>query len=317
MTDIKTYTVSEPYLKIDCGLGEAPFWEEKTNTLRFVDIVKSKVHTIDLNEGPSSHKVLADLDISIGCTADIEDNDDDFAFGGKHGYGILNRKTAEYKYIKKYWMEEEINDGKHGGKENRMRGNDGAVDSQGRFWVSTMNDPLVTEPVDEGVLFRLDSDMTLHRMVEGLSTPNGITWSPDDKTMYFADGPTKNIFAFDYDAATGNISNKRVFFRVEDEGAVPDGHCIDEEGYMWTAVFGAGKVVRISPEGKAVAEIKLPTRSISCPAFAGEDLFITSAEEEEPDKYPESAKLQGSLFKCSVGIKGRKLYRFKYHGDKV
>lgn len=65
-------TSEQPYLKIDCGLGEAPYWEEATNALRFVDIVKSKVHTVDLNQGPSSHKVLAD-DVTVGwATGDIQ-----------------------------------------------------------------------------------------------------------------------------------------------------------------------------------------------------------------------------------------------------
>jgi sugar lactone lactonase YvrE len=132
----------QPYLKIDCGLGEAPQWEEATNSLRFVDIVKQKVHIIDLNKGPSSHRVLADLDISIGVTADIEGNEDEIAFGGKHGYGILNRKDGTYRYIKKYWDGDPV----AAKKDKEMRGNDGGVDARGRFWASTMNDPLVTEP---------------------------------------------------------------------------------------------------------------------------------------------------------------------------
>jgi len=215
-----------------------------------------------------------------------------------------------------------------------MRGNDGVVDPQGRYWVGTMNDPKVTEPKEEGekpvrsrvyialmgnlgVLFRLDPDLTLHRMIEGVTIPNGTSWSLDGKTMYFADSPTKNIWAYDFDGSTGNISNKRVFFHVEEEDGVPDGHVMDQEGYIWQAIFGCGKVVRISPEGKVVAEISLPTRCISCPGFAGEDLYITSAEEEAPDKFPDSTKLQGSLFKCHVGVKGVTPNRFKYHGEKI
>lgn len=171
---------------------------------------------------------------------------------------------------------------------------------------------------DSGVLFRLDPDLTLHRMLEGVTIPNGISWTSDSKTMYFADSPTKNIWAFDFDGATGNISNKRVFFHVEDENdGVPDGHVVDEEGHIWQAIFGCGKVIRISPEGKVVAEISLPTRCVSCPGFAGEDLYITTAEEEAPDKFPDSTKLQGSLFRCHVGVKGLRVHRFKYNGEKI
>lgn len=83
--------------------------------------------------------------------ADIEGNDGGFLFGGKHGFGIFNRSTAQYRYIKKAWNGEEIVDG----KDKTMRANDGAVDSKGRLWVRYMNDPLVKEPVDEGILSQL------------------------------------------------------------------------------------------------------------------------------------------------------------------
>ena len=148
-------------------------------------------------------------------------------------------------------------------------------------------------------------------MIEGVTVPNGISWSNDDKTMYFNDSPIKNVTAYDYDIETGNISNKRTFFHVDDKDGVPDGHALDEEGCLWQCIYGCGKVVRISPQGKVVAEILLPTRCVTCPAFAGDSLFITSAQEEEPDKFPESTKFQGNLFKCQVGIRGQKRHRFR------
>lgn len=148
-------------------------------------------------------------------------------------------------------------------------------------------------------------------MIEGISIPNGVTWSKDERTMYIADSPTRNIFAYDYDVETGNISNKRVFFSVEDPHGVPDGEAIDEEGYIWSAVHGLGKVVRISPEGKVVAEINLPTRCITCPVFVDDWLYITSAEEEHPDQFPDSTRYQGALFRCQVGVRGIPVNRFK------
>jgi sugar lactone lactonase YvrE len=116
--------------------------------LRFVDIEKQELHSVDMNAGASSHKVIKKMDISIGCMADIEGNDKEFIFGGKYGYGVCNKETGEYRWIKKVWSDEEVKDG----KPDRMRGNDGAVDSTGRFWVGFMNDPLVKDPMDEGEL---------------------------------------------------------------------------------------------------------------------------------------------------------------------
>lgn len=93
MPELKKYKITEPYLHLSCGLGEGPFWEKDRNVLRFVDIVKKKLHTVDLSQGPSSHKQW-DLDFSIGTTADIEGNDKEFLFGGKSGYGVFNRVSS-------------------------------------------------------------------------------------------------------------------------------------------------------------------------------------------------------------------------------
>ena len=143
MPEIKRYKITEPYLQLNSSLGEAPFWEKPRNFLRWVDIVKKKVHTVNLSEGPSSHRQI-DLDFSIGTTADIEDNDEEFIFGGKRGYGILNKSTGKARWIKDMWNDDERKDdggGKPGvgnNKEERMRSNDGAVDAKGRYWVGTM-----------------------------------------------------------------------------------------------------------------------------------------------------------------------------------
>ena len=191
-----------------------------------------------------------------------------------------------------------------------MRLNDGVVDHEGRYWAGAMNDPKVKEPTDEGVLFRLDPDLSLHRMIEKVTIPNGMGFSVDGKKMYFTDSPSGDIFQFKYDRQRGDISEREVFYHVEGEG-VPDGLAIDSTGCLWIAVCGGAKVLKVNPQGKLVGEISLPTRMITCPAFAGEELFITSAEEEEPEKYPESVKYGGSLFRLHVGIGTLPIHKFR------
>jgi sugar lactone lactonase YvrE len=193
----------------------------------------------------------------------------------------------------------------------RMRLNDGAIDSAGRFWAGAMNDPLVKEPTNEGVLFRLDPDLKLHRIMGDLTIPNGIGWNVKNDTMFFTDSVTKNIYKFHYDPVTGDIADRQVFFHLDEEGAVPDGFAIDVEDHLWTAAYGGWKVLRISPAGNVVGEISLPTRCITCPSFTGEELFIASAEEEAPEQYPESTKLAGSLFRVNVGVQGLPVNKFR------
>lgn len=197
-----------------------------------------------------------------------------------------------------------------------MRSNDGAVDVKGRYYVGTMNDPAVLGDAsftDEGVVFRLDEDLSIHRIKENVTIPNGMSWALDNRTIYITDSPSGEITQYPYDSESGKISfdQGKTFFTCPIEGGVPDGHCQDEEGHFWVALFGTGKVVRVSPQGEVVAEVEVPTRCVTCPEICGTDLFITSAAEEDPEQYPWSTKYQGALFKVDVGVRGSPRNKFR------
>lgn len=193
--------------------------------------------------------------------------------------------------------------------------NDGAVDAAGRYFVGTMNDPEIVGSnfTDEGMLFRLDPDMSLHRVKTGLTIPNGISWSLDNKTVYCTDSPSGKIRSYPYNLSTGEISwnEGRDFFTCPIKGGVPDGHCQDEEGCFWVACFGTGKVLRVNPEGETIAVVEVPTLRPTCPGLCGTELFIMSAAEEDPEKNPQSVKYQGGVFRVDVGVRGAPLNRFK------
>ncbi|PLB38668.1 SMP-30/gluconolactonase/LRE family protein [Aspergillus candidus] len=310
MAAISKWTVSEPYVDVAGTLLEGPFYDEARNELRFVDIWEEKLYSLDLAQGPSSLRIL-DTSTSIGVTANIADPTDSYegqaVVAAKHGYALLNRTTGELSYLAKVWDEQ-----KDAAKAHRMRFNDGAVDSQGRFWAGAMNDNKVQEPINEGVLFRLDPDLTLHRMVEQVTIPNGIGWNAADDTMYLTDSPRGKIYAFDFDAPSGIISNRRVYFDLQDEPKVPDGFAIDVEGCIWSAIYGGGKVIRISPEGQVIGEVLLPTRNITCAAFVGTELFITTAKDETDDAaLPNSVRYGGRLYRVDVGVRGQAKNAFR------
>lgn len=132
------WTVTEPYLDLHCGLGEGPFYEAATNTLRFVDIKKKALHTVDLAKGPDSLTTLQ-LDTPISVTADIRgvDPKDKILVGVKYGIAVLDRKTGEYEYVTRFGAAEGSN---KGSDNERLRANDGAADPDGRFWLGNMTD---------------------------------------------------------------------------------------------------------------------------------------------------------------------------------
>lgn len=194
----------------------------------------------------------------------------------------------------------------------RMRFNDGAIDSHGRFWAGAMNDPKIKKPEAEGVLFRLDPDQTVHHMLAPVTIPNGIGWNLTNDVMYLTDSPTGKIFAFDFDASTGAISNRRVHFDIGNS-LEPDGFAIDVEGCIWSAVYGGGKVLRISPAGKIIGQIDLPTRNVTCPAFIGTELFITTAKDDrDDDQLPQSVRYGGRVFRVDVGVRGVPKNEFRF-----
>jgi sugar lactone lactonase YvrE len=137
--------------------------------------------------------------------------------------------------------------------------------------------------------------------------------------MYFTDSPRYTIFKYDFEAPTGNVSNRQVFATINhfehQLKAEPDGLCVDLEGFVWSAVWGACKVIRFSPAGKAVQEIIFPALRVSCPAFGGrnmDELYVTTADLDEDDvegrkKYTDN----GKIFRIKVGVQGLPKYRFK------
>lgn len=143
-----SWLVTEPYLFLKGKLLEAPYHEVKQNKLRFVDIKKRKLYVIDLAVGPDSLKTV-DFDIPVGVTFDIEgvDNQNKILIGGKTGIALLDRQSGKYEYIKRFfdWDESERST-----KDDRLRSNDGNVDSKGRLWIGTMNDFHVGPPQAEG-----------------------------------------------------------------------------------------------------------------------------------------------------------------------
>ncbi|KAJ5096003.1 hypothetical protein NUU61_005359 [Penicillium alfredii] len=304
MSEIQSWTVREPYIDIAGTLLEGPYHDVANGEFRFVDIWDQKLYRLNLAKGPSSLKAI-DTTTSVGVTANASGSYDQLIAGAKYGFARLNRSTGTLSYIHEVWGEEGP------GKAERMRFNDGAVDSHGRFWAGAMNDPKIQAPQPDGVLFRLDPDLSVHRMLAPLTIPNGIGWNLADDTMYLTDSPTGKIFAFDFDAATGAIANRRVHFDLG-EPLEPDGFAIDVEGCIWSAIYGGGRVVRISPAGRVIGQVNLPTRNVTCPTFVGTELFITTAKDDRNDEsFPQSVRYGGRVYRIDVGVRGQPKNEFR------
>jgi sugar lactone lactonase YvrE len=159
-----------------------------------------------------------------------------------------------------------------------------------------------------GGLHRFDGNKPRILFKGGITIPNSISWSPDSKTMYFTHSNIRTIYAYDYSPEDGSVSGERVFYQHDGSGE-PDGHRIDADGNMWTAVYGESRVLKLSPEGNLIGVVKLPTRNITCPQFVGTELFITSAADEDGDE--QSKEYGGGVFRVDVGATGLEPNVFK------
>lgn len=224
-------------------------------------------------------------------------------------------RSGEHEYVVRYWDAGALGEGlgakEREEKRRRCRSNDGGVDTRGRFWVEVFVDPEVdgSGGEGEGVLMRLDFEDgeeakgkgkgKLVKVVDGVTIPNGISWSADDRTMFFTDSPAQTVYKMKYEPGSGEVSERGEFYRHKQEGEFPDGHVMDVEGNVWHAVYGGGKVIRISPEGVVTGLVRLPVTNVTCPVFVGTELFITTAKQE-------GEKWAGSLFRVDVGVEGVK-----------
>ena len=190
------------------------------------------------------------------------------------------------------------------------RMNDGACDRAGRFFGGTM---AFDERSGAGSLYRLDLDGTVSTVLEGLTVSNGLGWSPDDRTVYLSDSGATTVWAFDYDVDSGRFGQRRVLldFSADDDG-VADGLTVDDEGCLWTALWGGGQVRRYSPDGELLAVVDVPgvTNTTSC-AFVGDLLVISTSAHGLDDDARAAQPDAGRLFTVRTDVSGPPAYPYR------
>ncbi len=183
-----------------------------------------------------------------------------------------------------------------------FRFNDGKVDPQGRFWAGTL--ALDSRP-GQSKLFRFGGDRSCAVMRENVSISNGLAWSPDGRTLCYVDSPTRQVQAFPFDGELGVLGQPRLAFQLAEGDGWPDGCCMDAEGCLWLAHWGAGKLTRWDPaKGKLLRTVPLPVSNVTSCAFGGaklDRLFITTAVDPDAKKPEPEA---GFTFCLDPGVAG-------------
>jgi L-arabinonolactonase len=277
-------------LKVDNELGEGVIWDHLQSKIWWTDIQQNKLYRYD----PESKQLEQWTTPERLCCFAPRDNGDGLVAAFESGFAFYTPETDQLEWIEKL---EADNPG--------TRFNDGRTDRQGRLWAATMveNDQIAAY---KGSLYCLDHDLKIHKTIGGLSIPNSLCWSPDGKSMYHTDTPTRQINKYDYNLKTATFSNQRNFTKTRRD-CYPDGSIVDAEGYLWNAQWGSSTVVRYAADGSEDLVVTVPASQPTCLAFGGKDLnlmFVTSAW-QNLDRQARTADADaGSLFVFETDYQG-------------
>ncbi|XP_042314891.1 regucalcin-like isoform X2 [Sceloporus undulatus] len=293
MSSIRIETV----VKEKNRMGECPVWEERENSLVFVDINSQKV--CRWNSLSKELQCVA-LDARVGSVSLRQCGGYVVTVGTR--FAFLNWEDQSLVDITEVELDKANN-----------RFNDGKVDPMGRYFAGTMAEE--TEPGvrarHQGALYTLFPDCSVMKQLEQVDISNGLDWSLDHRTFFYIDSLAYAVQAFSYDVHTGKIdcSTCKPVYKLEKEEAMPDGMCIDTEGKLWVACIDGGRVIRIDPEtGKRIQTVKMPTPRITSCCFGGKDyseMYVTSAYDGLDEAALAKEPHAGEIFKITgLGVKG-------------
>ena len=277
-------------------LGESPFWHPGEQVLYYADIVGRRAQRFDPKSGDLRHWAF---DSDVACLAPRLDGS--LLVGMRDGLWTVDPRSGERSRL----AEPPYDPAKE-------RFNDGKCDPQGRFWVGTIYEP--REPALGSLNCFADGILT--RRLGGVTTLNGLAWSPSGTTMYWSDTRIATIFAADFEPSSGALSRQRVFANfppktdgqdLDSYGGRPDGAAVDAEGCYWAAMFEGQRVVRLSPAGELLREIVLPVRCPTMPCFGGPDLrtlYITTSRENRPAGELIEQPYAGCVFAVDLDVPG-------------
>jgi D-xylonolactonase len=265
-----------------CHTGENPLWHPMEKRLYWCDIPNGRIFRYDPKT--NAHEIYYQGDAVGGFT--IEQDGALLLFMAQ---GTIRRLLDGQLTTIIDFIPEELD----------SRFNDVIADPAGRVFCGTMS-----APAHRGRLYRLDCDGSLTVVLEGIGCSNGMAFSLDGRRMYYTDSYAREIYVFDYHKETGELSNKRNFVRLSVKDGFPDGATVDAEGYLWSAIWGGGCIIRYTPDGREDRRITIPVQKVSSLTFGGDnysDAYVTTAAEDCRKAGDPNA---GALFHLNAGVTG-------------
>jgi D-xylono/L-arabinono-1,4-lactonase len=258
-----------------CACGENPLWHPLEKRLYWTDIPAGKLYWYDPATGKHQVALETPGDMIGGFT--FQADGALLLFMGKGAIRLWHGGAVRT-----------LRAGLEGEEESRF--NDVMADPLGRVFCGTM-----ASKKGKGSLYRLDTDGTITKVVEGVGCSNGMGFTPDRKRMYYTDSGTREITIFDYDQTSGALSNRQLFVKIPEGQGVPDGMTVDANGEVWGAQWDGWACRRYNAAGVEQQMIKFPAKKVSSVVFGGADYsdayFTTAGGDKRADNGPHAGAL--------------------------
>ena len=271
-------------------LGESPIYDQKSEEAIWTDITGLRWIRHNFHSGKT---IIQESGGMIGAIAIREKTG--YVAAVEEGFATLNENE-------KYLVTNQVLD-----RSQRM--NDGKCDAKGRFWAGSTN---LNFEKAKGKLFRLDANFKCELMLSDLTLPNGMDWSPDNKYFYLIDSLDYKLWQFNFEAESGSISNKSVFYEFNPTDGVPDGLSVSTKGHILVAMYGGSSIQILSPTGVLERKLNLPVKNPTSCTFLGknlENLMVTSAFTKGTEA---KLNLNGqTLLLSNFGLSGKNPHYFR------
>lgn len=285
-------------------LGESPFWHPHERLLYWVDVAARQIRRAD----PAIGRVQSwAVPTEPGCIAPVRGGGLVVALRD----GVYRASSWGGPLIPVVYLN-------HDSKTIRL--NDGKADPVGRFWVGTIYEPRDARKAE---LYSIDlrdagGEPLVQLKAINAVTANGLAWSPDASTLYWADTPNHVIHAWDWEPEDNAMSHHRLFQQFPGKpagwrpgqpgyGGRPDGAAVDVQGNYWCAMFEGGRLLKFAPQGQLLADIAVPVRCPTMPCFGGDDLrtlYLTSARVNRPAEELQALPQSGCMLATQVDVPG-------------
>jgi sugar lactone lactonase YvrE len=283
--------------------GESPCWDAAAGRLLWVDNVTGDLFAYD----PAAHATTR-LTAGIPVNAVAVNHDGRLVIAGGEGILLLDQAGRRQPVI-----------AAHDGEQ--LVFNDITVGPAGAIYGGTFHWGAAGME-RHGRLLMIRGAGTAAVLDDGIMLSNGLGFSPDGRALFFTDTMARKIFQYDVDPATGLVANRRVFVDVPRAEGLPDGLAVDAEGFVWSAQWYAGEVLRYDPDGRVERRLAVPAQQVSSVAFGGPDLadlYITSAGEywpsdHQPPAFDPAGPMGGPLYRCRPGVRGQAPRRAAFAG---